>query len=137
MDNQTVFLDENQLKLLFEKAPYLVSMATVDLAELSPEDFIQEYNQSMITIPSPGIEPTIGVIDTLFDKNVYFSEWVDYHDMVDNSIPKNPSDYQHGTAVSSIIVDGARLNPWLNDGCGRFKVRHFGVAVGSRFSSFT
>ena len=137
LDNQTVFLDENQLKLLFEKAPYLVSMATVDLAELSPEDFIQEYHQSMITIPSPSIEPTIGVIDTLFDKNVYFSEWVDYHDMVDNSIPKNPSDYQHGTAVSSIIVDGARLNPWLNDGCGRFKVRHFGVAVGSRFSSFT
>lgn len=46
-------------------------MATVDLAELSPEDFIQEYQQSMITIPSPSIEPTIGVIDTLFDKNVY------------------------------------------------------------------
>ena len=91
----------------------------------------------MITIPSPNIEPTIGVIDTLFDKNVYFSEWVDYHDMVDNSIPKNQNDYRHGTAVSSIIVDGARLNPWLNDGCGRFKVRHFGVAVGSRFSSFT
>lgn len=137
LDNQTVFLDENQLKLLFEKAPYLVSMATVDLAELSPEDFIQEYQQSMITIPSPSIEPTIGVIDTLFDKNVYFSDWVDYHDMVDNSITKNPSDYRHGTAVSSIIVDGAKLNPWLNDGCGRFKVRHFGVAVGAQFSSFT
>ena len=137
LDNQTVFLDEKQLKLLFEKAPYLVSMATVDLAELSPEDFIQEYQESMITIPSPSIEPTIGVIDTLFDKNVYFSEWVDYHDMVDDSIPKNQNDYRHGTAVSSIIVDGARLNPWLNDGCGRFKVRHFGVAVGSQFSSFT
>ena len=57
--------------------------------------------------------------------------------MVDNSIPKNQNDYRHGTAVSSIIVDGARLNPWLDDGCGRFKVRHFGVAVGSQFSSFT
>lgn len=78
LDDQTVFLDENQLKLLFEKAPYLVSMATVDLAELSPEDFIQEYRQSTIAIPSPSIEPTIGVIDTLFDRNVYFSEWVDY-----------------------------------------------------------
>lgn len=137
LDDQTVFLDENQLKLLFEKAPYLVSMATVDLAELSPEDFIQEYRQSTIAIPSPSIEPTIGVIDTLFDRNVYFSEWVDYHDMVDNSIPKNQNDYRHGTAVSSIVVDGARLNPWLDDGCGRFKVRHFGVAVGSQFSSFT
>lgn len=137
LDNQTVFLDENQMNLLFQKAPYLVSMATVDLAELSPEDFIQEYQQDMITIPSPTIEPTIGVIDTLFDKNVYFTQWVDYRDMVDDSIPKSQNDYRHGTAVSSIIVDGARLNPWLNDGCGRFRVRHFGVAVGSRFSSFS
>ena len=137
LDNQTVFLDENQMNLLFQKAPYLVSMATVDLAELSPEDFIQEYQQDMITIPSPTIEPTIGVIDTLFDKNVYFSQWVDYRDMVDDSIPKSQDDYRHGTAVSSIIVDGTRLNPWLNDGCGRFRVRHFGVAVGSRFSSFS
>lgn len=137
LDNQTVFLDENQLKLLFEKAPYLVSMATEDLAELSPEDFIENYQQSTLYIPSPGIEPTIGVIDTLFDEQVYFSEWVKYYDMVDNNLPKSSDDYRHGTAVSSIIVDGPRLNPWLDDGCGRFKVRHFGVAVGSKFSSFT
>lgn len=57
--------------------------------------------------------------------------------MVDKNIPKNPSDYRHGTAVSSIIVDGPKLNPWLNDGCGRFRVRHFGVAAGAQFSSFT
>ncbi len=137
LDNQTVFLDENQLKLLFEKAPYLVSMATEDLAELSPEDFIENYQQSTLYIPSPGIEPTIGVIDTLFDERVYFSEWVKYYDMVDNNLPKSSDDYRHGTAVASIIVDGPRLNPWLDDGCGRFKVRHFGVAVGSKFSSFT
>lgn len=137
LDNQTVYLDESQLKILFEKAPYLVSMATVDLAELSPEDFIQEYQQNIMHIPNPGIEPTVGVIDTLFDKRVYFSKWVEYHDMVDDNIPKNAEDYRHGTAVSSIIVDGPRLNPWLDDGCGRFRVRHFGVAVGSKFSSFT
>ncbi len=137
LDNQTVFLDENQLKLLFEKAPYLVSMATVDLTELSPEDFIQDYQQSSLYLPSPSIEPTVGVIDTLFDTRVYFNEWVDYHDMVDDNLPKSTDDYRHGTAVSSIIVDGARLNPWLDDGCGRFKVRHFGVAIGSKFSSFT
>ena len=137
LDNQTVFLDENQLKLLFEKAPYLVSMATVDLSELSPESFMKEYAQDLIYIPSPSIEPTIGVIDTLFDKGVYFSEWVEYHDMVDDGLPKTTNDYRHGTAVTSLIVDGAKLNPWLDDGCGRFKVRHFGVAAGSRFSSFT
>lgn len=137
LDNQTVFLDQNQLELLFEKAPYLVSMATVDLSELSPIDFIDEHENGLLTIPSPSIEPTIGVIDTLFDKNVYFSEWVEYHDMVDDNLPKSTNDYRHGTAVSSLIVDGVRLNPWLNDGCGRFRVRHFGVATGSNFSSFT
>ena len=137
LDNQTVYLDKNQLELLFEKAPYLVSMATVDISELSPSDFIQDYQESIIQIPDPSIEPTIGVIDTLFDERVYFSNWVEYHDMVDNNIPKNSNDYNHGTAVSSIIVDGPMLNPWLDDGCGRFKVRHFGVATGSQFSSFT
>lgn len=137
LDNQTVFLDENQLQVLFEKAPYLVSMATEDLLELSPEDFIQEYQQGTLYMPAPTIEPTIGVIDTLFDKRVYFGEWVEYHDMVDDNLPKKPDDYRHGTAVDSIIVDGARLNPWLDDGCGRFRVRHFGVAIGSKFSSFT
>lgn len=137
LDNQTVFLDEDQLQILFEKAPYLVAMATEDLLELSPADFIEEYQQGTLYMPSPTIEPVIGVIDTLFDKRVYFGEWVEYHDMVDDNLPKTSDDYRHGTAVDSILVDGARLNPWLDDGCGRFRVRHFGVAVGSRFSSFT
>lgn len=137
LDEQTVYLDTNQLELLFEKAPYLVSMATVDISELSPSNFIQDYQQSTVHIPEPTIEPTIGVIDTLFDERVYFNKWVDYQDMVDENIPRSSNDYNHGTAVSSIIVDGPRLNPWLDDGCGRFKVRHFGVATGSQFSSFT
>lgn len=137
MDNQTVFLDENQLEVLFSNAPYLVSMSTVNLSALSPDDFIHDYQEGMITIPSPTNEPTIGVIDTLFDNRVYFSDWVDFHDVVDRNIPRSDNDYRHGTAVSSIIVDGPRLNPWLNDGCGRFKVRHFGVATSSQFSSFS
>lgn len=137
LDNRTVFLDENQAKILFEKAPYLVSMATENLSDLSPEDFIKDSLQGMMYIPSPGIEPTVGVIDTLFDTSVYFSEWVEYHDMVDDALPKTQNDYRHGTSVTSIIVDGPKLNPWLDDGCGRFKVRHFGVATGAYFSSFT
>lgn len=137
LDNSTVFLDENQAKILFDRAPYLVSMATENLSDLSPEDFIKSYQNDIINIPSPTIEPTIGVIDTLFDTNVYFSEWVEYHEMIDSNIPRTTDDYKHGTAVSSIIVDGHNLNPWLNDGCGRFRVRHFGVAASSQFSSFT
>ena len=137
LDNQTVFLDENQIELLYEKAPYLVSMATVDLAKLSPDDFISEYKNNTVVLPTPASEPVVGVIDTLFDEHVYFNEWVDYHEMVSDDIPKTSDDYRHGTAVSSIIVDGPRLNPWLDDGCGRFRVRHFGVAVGAEFSSFS
>jgi len=136
-DNHTVLLDDNQADILFENAPYLVSMSTVNISNLTPEDFVDDYKQEILYMPKPGIEPTIGVIDTLFDKSVYFSEWVEYHEMVDSSIPKQPKDYDHGTAVSSIIVDGPRLNPWLDDGCGRFRVRHFGVACGAQFSSFT
>lgn len=137
LDHQTIFLDEHQLKTVFEKIPYLVSMSTINIADLSPDDFIQKYQENIIKIPSPTIEPTIGVIDTLFDKRVYFNEWVEYYDMIENDIPKTFEDYNHGTAVSSIIVDGPRLNPWLDDECGRFKVRHFGVALGSKFSSFS
>lgn len=137
LDDCTVFLDENQSQILFEKAPYLVSMATENISNLSPEDFVENYLYDNVQIPSPSIEPTIGVIDTLFDTRVYFNEWVEYHDMVDDNIHKDSLDYRHGTSVSSIIVDGPKLNPWLDDGCGRFKVRHFGVATGSQFSSFS
>ena len=56
--------------------------------------------------------------------------------MIDDRLPVSSDDYRHGTAVSSIIVDGPKLNPWLDDGCGRFRVRHFGVASGTQFSSF-
>lgn len=38
--------------------------------------------------------------------------------MIDENIPNEPSDYNHGTAVSSIIVDGVAINPKLDDGCG-------------------
>lgn len=137
LDDQTILLNKSELELLYEKAPYLVSMATTDLSELSPSDFDQFNSQNELFIPDPTIEPTIGVIDTLFDNRVYFSKWVDYHEKINKDYPKDSNDYKHGTAVSSIIVDGPRLNPWLEDNCGRFKVRHFGVAAGKNFSSFT
>ena len=137
LDDQTIYLTDTQVQVLFENAAYLVAMATVDISQLPPDEFIDTYESYRVTIPEPTIEPTIGVIDTLFDERVYFSEWVEYHDMVSNDIEKSSLDYNHGTAVSSIIVDGPRLNPWLDDGCGRFRVRHFGVAVGKSFSSYT
>lgn len=135
-DTNTVLLTPKQISLLQQKAPFLISMGVTDLNDITNESFISDKT-NLSSIPSPTNEPTIGVIDTLFDKRVYFSEWVDYREMVNANIQREQEDYRHGTAVSSIIVDGPSSNPHLNDNCGRFKVRHFGVATGKRFSSFT
>jgi len=136
MDETTILLRPDELEILKTKAPFLIAMAVSDLSEITKDDF-EFIDDSVVKINSPKNEPTIGVIDTLFDENVYFSEWVEYINMLSRDIPTDSDDYRHGTAVTSIIVDGPIFNPHLDDGCGRFKVRHFGVASGSSFNSFT
>ena len=73
----------------------------------------------------------------MFDENVYFSKWVNYKNYVSKDIQCSDDDFRHGTAVTSILVDGPSLNPDLDDECGHFKVRHFAVAAGKQFSSFS
>jgi len=136
MDETTVLLRPDELEILKVKAPFLISMAVSDLSEITKDNF-EFIDDGVIKIDSPKNEPTIGVIDTLFDVDVYFSEWVEYTNMLDIEIPISQSDYEHGTAISSIIVDGPIFNPNLDDGCGRFRVKHFGVASGNSFNSFT
>jgi len=87
-------------------------MAVSDITQLTKVDF-DFCDDTVITIPSPKNEPTIGVIDTMFEENVYFSEWVEFKNMLSEDIPLSPSDYKHGTAVSSIIVDGPSSNPHM------------------------
>lgn len=127
----TLSVDKDLYKVLLEKVPYLMSMATSDISSIAPSE-ISKSTATHPAIPSPKNEPTIGVIDTMFDKNAYFHEWVDYKEELND--PERYSireeHYNHGTAVTSIIVDGPSLNPGLDDGCGRFKVRHFGVCPG-------
>ncbi|QQY78246.1 S8 family peptidase [Mycoplasma mycoides subsp. capri] len=137
LDEITFFLNRDQINKLVEKAPYLIAMGINDISYIEPMYNI-EAKQSIKSIQKPTNEPTIGVIDTLFDKeNTYFSDWVEFENRLDENIPIKVEDYFHGTEVSSIIVDGHRLNPELDDGCGHFKVRHFGVAKQGSFSSFT
>ncbi len=118
---------------LIEKVPFLISMVATDISSLRPADFNEKVDDNAeYTIPSPSKEPIIGVIDTLFDQSVYFSEWVDYRETLEpfeEAKTEFEQGYGHGTAVSSLIVDGPSLNPWLDDGLGRFKVRHFGVCL--------
>lgn len=134
IDETTLLLRPDQYRILISKAPYLISMAVTDISKLEKDSFF-DCEDIVTSIPRPGNEPTIGVIDTMFDETVYFSEWVEFKNMVDG-ISIESSDKDHGTMVSSIIVDGPNINKELDDGCGRFKVRHFGVAKSGSFSSF-
>ena len=136
LNQLTIQMNPEEIHMLLDKAPYLVAMGVNDLTQYIPEH-LTESSEIPKLIPSPKNEPVIGVIDTPFNKNVYFHEWVDYTNCLSENIPIGPMDYEHGTAVSSIIVDGPRGNPNLDDGCGRFRVRHFGVAVAGTFSSFS
>ena len=136
IDETTIYLYPDELSILKAKAPYLISMAVHDLSELTKNDFVFSEKVDARDIASPKNEPIIGVIDTSFDTNVYFSEWVETTNLLSKDIPISETDYVHGTAVCSILVDGPSLNPDLDDGCGRFKVKHYTVAAGGQFSSF-
>lgn len=136
LNQNTVYLDERNVESLLNKAPYLVAMSVKDLTELSIEEFQESDEQKKVQLSAPENEPIIGVIDTLFNAKVYFNEWVEYHDLVSEDIRKEPVDYYHGTEVTSLIVDAPGLNSELDDGCGNFRVRHFGVSLNTGFSSF-
>lgn len=128
-------LSPEQYSVLIGKYPFLVSMAISDISKLTPEEF-SGAGINPLDIPKPGHEPIIGVIDTPFDENAYFSDWVEPINLIPPEIEIHPEDCAHGTKVTSLIVDGPSLVPDLDDGCGRFRVRHFGVATGSRSDSF-
>ena len=127
----TISVDQNLYQILQDRVPYMISMISSDLSRMTLEDFDKSKEKNERDIPKPSNEPTIGVIDNLFDEEVYFSEWVENTDYLDEfeTIEGREVSRDHGTEVTSIIVDGPGLNPWLDDGCGRFKVRHFGVCV--------
>lgn len=138
LGDNTVLLGSNELKIVKKNIPYLVAMELVNVIDLEKDELINDDRaQSDRLINKPTNEPIIGVIDKPFKKGVYFDSWVEdtiVDDIKDEMI--NNEDYWHGTGVSSIIVDGPRLNPSHDDGCGHFRVRHFGVAVGEKYSSF-
>ncbi|HKM08482.1 MAG TPA: S8 family peptidase [Sphaerochaeta sp.] len=135
LDDVTWLVTPDQYNKIISEAPYLIAMAVSDFGRI--DAFVDGGGSgpsSGFSIPEPMNEPVIGVIDTLFDQEAYFASWVDYRGMVSPELIEE-DDYVHGTAVSSLLVDGPSLNPHLNDGCGRFRVRHFGVAKHSRNST--
>ncbi len=135
LDDRTWLLNPSQYIDLYSKAPYLISMSQSNIRDISTVPQKQLPASSMM-IPHPNNEPVIGVLDTLFSNKVYFSEWVEYHELLDPALI-DTDDYYHGTAVSSLLVDGPSLNPHLDDGCGRFRVRHFGIAKHGKNSALS
>lgn len=137
IDETTLRLEKREIEILQDKVPYLIAMSVKDLAEIVYEIPKKEQYEKQLLIPKPTNEPIVGVIDTQFDERVYFGDWVEYHKCISEDIVDlHTEDFFHGTAVSSIIVDGPSFNPKLQDNCGRFRVRHFGVAIAGGFSSF-
>ena len=137
----TLRLTLDEIQKIQKNAPFLISMGVSDINKIPPVDE-QITSQTDLplfasTYPKPNGEPIIGVIDTQFDTKAHFGEWVTFENRItDKAIQLDHEDSAHGTAVSFIIVDGPSLNPMLEDGCGRFRVRHFGVATKHGFRSF-
>ncbi len=133
--DDTISVTKDLFEIINDKIPYMISMISADISSITLDD-ISPKNREEYEIPAPQNEPVIGVIDTFFDESVYFSDWVDNRDYINDieKLQNEPIQRDHGTEVTSIIVDGPRMNPWLDDGCGRFRVRHFGVCS-SRIST--
>ena len=135
LDDITFVMNPDQFEILKDNAPYLIAMSVSDIAQIPSVDSNDIDEDPDFSIPEPTNEPVVGVIDTHFYDKVYFRDWVEYHNEQSKDIELKPNDFDHGTMVTSIIVDGPTLNPRLDDNCGRFQVRHFGVAKDGRNNS--
>ncbi len=135
LDDITFVMNPDQFEILKDAAPYLIAMSVSDIAQILAANTDDIDEDPDFSIPKPTNEPVVGVIDTHFYDKVYFRDWVQYHNEQPGEIELKPNDYDHGTMVTSIIVDGPTLNPRLEDNCGRFQVRHFGVAKDGRNNS--
>lgn len=146
LDDNTVILYKDALSILVRQAPYLISMAVENIADYElPKEYedenileLEQISKNVAELPEPTDEPYIGVLDTAFDERVYFSKWVGYEPRyMDDGVDITEEDKEHGTAVDSIIVDGPSINPKLDDGCGRFRVKHFCIAHHGRNNTFS
>ncbi|MBS1012485.1 S8 family peptidase [Levilactobacillus brevis] len=137
LDDTTILLQREDVQKVKDEVPYLVSMSVVDINTLSGYEQNDGNTGVMANIGSPTDEPTIGVLDTLFDTRVFFSPWVEYQKKIPDDIPVSQDDYRHGTAVTSLIVAAQLFNPDLDDGLGYFRVRHFGISLAKGYTSFS
>lgn len=122
IDGYSYLLNPAQITGISYVYPYLVSMSSQTDLSTIPQQSSFDNVEKKGELPQPSNEPIVGVIDFPFDCSADFSAWVECGDN-----PEHTTDFRHGTAVTSLIVDAPRYNPSLEDGCGRFRVRHFSV----------
>ncbi len=135
------FSSIEDIDLIESKIPYLVSMSIVDIFKnddvkthkLDDDQYLCEDNEFFVDkLPNPTNEPIVGVIDTFYKENkqCQLSKWIESVNMLNINQNDNyytDSDFDHAMNVSSLIVCGNKLNPRLEDNCGFFKVKHFGI----------
>lgn len=139
LEKNTFVMNNEEINKLITSAPYLVSMSASNIADIPSVNLNNQnnYNTNEIlnkisNFPKPTNEPIIGVLDTGFNSNAYFKEWINYDENYIAHEIRDLVDNYHGTCVDSIIVDGPSLNPWLQDNCGRFRVKHFCVITSEK-----
>lgn len=126
------FAKSVDLERFIDEASFLITQShkeaySCDYPSLKSD--ISSFDLSSLSIKKPTNEPTIGVFDTFFDNTSYFNEWVECISSYPKDIYISKEDMEHGTKVTSIIVDGPRMNPDLDDKCGNFKVKLYEVGL--------
>lgn len=128
LDDWNVILSPDQLKLLIKEAPYLICMDNDDFSSYADEESIDNPCSFGRKLPPINDDlPTIGLFDTMFEEGCYLQEYVQFERLVSKDYMINPQNKIHGTRIDSILIEGHKLNPDYDDGCGYFKVLHFGV----------
>ena len=98
----TISATKELYEFLNDKVPYLISMISPDLSKLVLDDIKDTSVKEQIQIPDPVNEPVIGVIDTLFAEQVYFHNWVENIDYLDEyeNVAVSGDQRKHGTEVT-------------------------------------
>ena len=128
LDDCNAILTKDQYNILFDKAPYVICMENDDFSNYQIEDDSDigaSYGRELPKVDDS--IPTIGVFDTIIEKQSYLTPYIEYENLVSEAYYDNPENIIHGTRVDSIIIEGNKLNPKYEDDCGLFKVLHFGV----------
>lgn len=142
IDSVTAVVPRNVYQEIIDEYPDIVSMSVKDRQDLHLEfenEGLAEINTPKKELGSPNGEPIIGVIDTVYQKGNYFDDWIVDQQTI---LPKGlegieiaDRDSFHGLAIDSLIIDGPRWNPSLEDHCGHFRIVHYGVALHDSMSA--